>query len=176
MRVILAVVLLFATSGDRWFDHYEAGIRLIEQGQGAAARAELTAAVSMRPTEGLQIATRPQQYIDYLPHLYLAIANQMAGDVEPARRELARAEDSGLAAKSEVGRPLLVAYQLLLRGDATGRYGRPPDAMYAEKAPPLTEAEVNTLRSDGMMKCDIPPDSQLPNAPWYARYELALEL
>src|SRR5258708_28776284 len=100
----------------------------------------------------------------------------MAGDVEPARRELARAEDSGLAAKSEVGRPLLVAYQLLLRGDATGRYARPAYAMYAEKAPLLTEAEVNTLRSDVMMKCDIPPDSKLANAPWYARYELALGL
>src|SRR5260221_12906024 len=97
MHFILAISMLLATGADRWFDHYEAGIRLIEQGQGAAARTELTTAMSMRPAEGLQVATRPQQYIDYLPHLYLAIANQMAGDVEPARRALARAEDSGMA-------------------------------------------------------------------------------
>src|SRR5258708_3431079 len=176
MHFILAISLLFAAGGDKWFDHYEAGIRLIEQGQGAAARTELTTALSMRPAEGLQVATRAQQYTDYLPHLYLAIANQMAGDVEPARRELARAEDSGLAGKSEAGRPLLVAYQLLLRGDATGKYARPAYAMYAEKAPVLSEAEFNTLRSDVMMKCDVAPDSKLANAPWYARYELALEL
>jgi hypothetical protein len=176
MHTILALVLMLAAGGDKWFDHYEAGVRLIEHGQGAEARSELNAALAARRAEGLQVATRPQQYLDYLPHLYLAIANQMAGDVDAARKELARAEDSGLAAKSEVGRPLLVAYQLLLRGDATGKYPRPAYAVYVEKAPLLTEEEFKTLRNDVMMKCNVPPDSKLANAPWYARYELALEL
>src|SRR5713226_954568 len=172
----LLLAVLLATSPTTWYEHYERGLRLIQEGNGVAARDELQSAFAMRSKEQLQVATRPQEYTDYLPHLYLAIANQMAGDVAVARKHLTQAEDSGLAAKSEVGRPLLVAYQLLLRGDATGRYARPAYAMYAEKAPLLTEAEFNTLRSDVMMKCDIPPDSKLANAPWYARYELALEL
>src|SRR5207249_3151083 len=112
-----------------------------EQGDGAGARTELQAAIAARPKEGLQIATRPQQYIDYLPHLYLAIANQMSGDVAAARKELALAEDGGVAKRSEVGRPLLVAYELLLRGG-------PSYAVYKEKPPVLSEAEFSMLRND----------------------------
>src|SRR3954462_10783297 len=108
--------LLLATSSGSWVDHYDRGVRLIEQGDGTAARTELQAALAAHPQEGLQVAARPQQYFDYLPHLYLAIANQMSGDVAAARKELALAEDGGVAKRSEVGRPLLVAYGLLLRG------------------------------------------------------------
>src|SRR5437667_6892357 len=116
MHALLAIALFFSTPADTWFAHYERGVRLIEQGHAAEARGELDAALALRAKEGLQVATAPQQYTDYLPHLYLAIADQMSGDVDAARRELARAEDSGVAVKSEVGRPLLIAYQLLLRG------------------------------------------------------------
>ena len=164
----LILSLLLATASDSWFDHYERGVRLIEQGNASAARAELAAAIAVRPTEGLQVATRPQQYIDYLPHLYLAIANQMTGDVETAKKELARAEDSGVAQQSDVGRSLLVAYQLLLRGK--------PFAVYTKKPPLLSEADFNTLRTDVITHCNLPRETKLENLPWYARYELALEL
>src|SRR5579884_579841 len=120
MHTLLALVLWLATPSLSWYEHYDRGVQLIEQGKGAAALAELKAALAERPDDELQVATRPEQYIDYLPQLYLAIANQMAGDVAAAREHLARAEDSGVAAKSEVGRPLLVAYELLLRGNTTG--------------------------------------------------------
>jgi len=172
---IFAVVLFFATSSASWYEHYERGVRFIEQGNAAAARTELEAALAAHPAEGLQLATAPRQYTDYLPHLYLAIADQMSGDVAAARKQLALAEDSGVAIRSEAGRPLLVAYQLLLRGDSTGKFARPAYAVYAERPPILSEAEFNTLRNDVLNKCNL-PDAKLSDAPWYARYELALEL
>lgn len=172
MRGILAVLLLAATPAfaASWYDSYEKGVRLIAEGRGDAAKIALEEALAARAEEGLQIPARPQQYLDYLPHLYLAIANQMTGDVDRARKELALAEASGLAAKSEVGRPLLVAYQLLLRGNTPGY------ATYEQKKPLLSEAEFQTLRNDVLSKCDLPLDTPLKNAPWYANYELGLEL
>jgi hypothetical protein len=172
---ILAVALFFATPAVNWYDHYERGVRLIEQGKAAAARTELEAALAAHPAEGLQLATAPRQYTDYLPHLYLAIADQMAGDVAEARKQLALAEDGGVAVKSEAGRSLLVAYQLLLRGDSTGKFARPAYAVYSERPPVLSESEFNMLRTDVLNKCNL-PDAKLSDAPWYARYELALEL
>lgn len=167
----LLVALLLSTSAAQpaWFESYERAVRLIQEGQAAAAVPLLESALAARGKEALQTPTRPQQYIDYLPHLYLAIAHQMSGNVEKARKELALAEDSGVAAKSEVGRPLLVAYQLLLRGGATY-------ATYSTKPPLLTEAEFNALRSDVLSRRDLPADTNLRNAPWYANYELGLEL
>jgi hypothetical protein len=175
---ILTTVLLFVAastaSAANWYEHYEKGVRLIEQGRADEAREALAAALAARAEEGVQVPTGPQQYLDYLPHLYLAIASQMGGDVERARKELALAETSGMAARSEVGRPLLVAYQLLLRGDAAGKF--PRYAVYEKKAPTLSESEFNLLRNDVLMKCDLPLDMKLGNAPWYANYELGLAL
>lgn len=174
----LTAVLLFAiaaaASAANWYDDYEKGVRLIEQGQAEAAKAPLQAALAARGEEGLQLPTRAHQYIDYLPHLYLAIAHQMTGDVDAARKQLGLAETSGMAAKSEVGRPLLVAYQLLLRGDASGK--RPRYAVFEPKASVLTDEEFNMLRNDVLSKCDLPIDTKLSAAPWYANYELGLEL
>jgi tetratricopeptide (TPR) repeat protein len=172
LTIFLAVV--FAANAT-WYEHYINGVRLIQQGDGDAARAELEIAVVQHPTEGLQVPTAPQQYIDYTPHLYLAIANQMAGKVTAARKELALAEDSGIAAKSEVGRPLLVAYELLLHGNVVADR-RPPYAVYAAKPPVLSEAEFNMLRNDVLSRCELPADTKMQNAPWYANYELGLEL
>lgn len=163
-RLLLA--LLLSTS---WFESYERGVRLIQDGKASAAVPLLESALAAREKEALQAPTRPQQYIDYLPHLYLAMAHQMSGDVEKARKELALAETSGVAAKSEVGRPLLVAYQLLLRGGSTY-------AVYESKPPVLTEAEFSTLRNDVLTRCDLPADTNLRAAPWYVNYELGLEL
>ncbi|HYC58110.1 MAG TPA: hypothetical protein VEK79_00945 [Thermoanaerobaculia bacterium] len=177
IRSLLAAIIVFAASvasAATWYEQYEKGVRLIEQGRADEARQALTAALAARPQEGLQVPTAPQQYIDYLPHLYLAIANQMVGDVDTARKELALAETSGMASKSAVGRPLLIAYELLLRGDASGKY--PRYAVYEKKAPTLSEAEFTLLRNDVLTKCDLPLDTKLGSAPWYANYELGLQL
>ena len=179
MLSTLAVLFVLAAapqSQQTWYDHYERGVRLIEQGQAAAARPELEAALAMRAKEAVQAPTRQQQYIDYLPHLYLAIAHQMTGNLDEARAHLAKAETSGMATKSEVGRPLLVAYQLLLRGDATGKLPRPAYAVYAQRPPVLSEPEFHMLRSDVLNKCNLPPDTKMSEAPWYANYEIGLQL
>ena len=173
MHILVLAILLAVPSGT-WYEHYDRALRLITEGQGATARDELQAALALRSKEQLRVATERHQYIDYLPHLYLAIASQMTGDINAARKHLAQAEDSGVAAKSEVGRPLLVAYQLLLRGDASGKYSRPAYAVYAAKPPVISEAEFMQLREDVLTKCNISPDTK--SAPWYARYELGLEL
>jgi len=172
LQYALALILLAApaASAANWYDHYEKGVRLIEQGEAAAAKVSLEAALAERNQEGLQVPSRSQQYLDYLPHLYLAIAHQMTGDVDAARKELALAETSGMAAKSEVGRPLLVAYQLLLRGNTT------KFTSFEAKPPVLTEDEFAMLRNDVLSKCDLPLDTKLSEAPWYANYELGLAL
>jgi len=172
----LMAILLFAVplSAASWYDNYEQGVRLIEQGQAGAAMKALESALAEHPEEGLQMPTSMQQYIDYLPHLYLAIASQMSGDVERARKELALAETSGMAAKSEVGRPLLVAYQLLLRGNTSAK--KPLYATFENKPPVLTDADFTMLRNDVLTKCDLPLDTKLSEAPWYANYELGLRL
>jgi tetratricopeptide (TPR) repeat protein len=174
LHAIVAIALLAATPppGGPWYEHYERGVRLISQGQASAALPELQSAASIRSKEGLQVPTRPQQYLDYLPHLYLAIANQMTGDLEAAKKELALAETSGIAARSEVGRPLLVAYQLLLRGSpAEKNY-----ATYTPKPPLLSDQEFNMLRRDVLSRCDLPANMKSSDAPWYANYELGVEL
>jgi hypothetical protein len=171
---ILALAILLAVPSGTWYEHYDRALRLIADGQGAGARDELQAALALRGKEQLQAATQRHEYIDYLPHLYLAIAKQMTGDIDGSRKVLAKAEESGVAAKSEVGQPLLVAYQLLLRGDPSGRLNRPAYAVYAAKPPVISEAEFRQLREDVLTKCNLSPDPK--NAPWYARYELGLEL
>lgn len=168
---LLAVLVAVPAFSATWYEQYEQGVRLIEQGKAADARPLLEAALAARPQESLQTPTRAQQYIDYLPHLYLAIAHQMTGDLASAKKQLAMAEDSGVAAKSEVGRPLLVAYEILLRGDTNVRFDT-----YTAKPPVLTDAEFSKLRSDVLKQCDLPADTKQSEAPWYANYELGLEL
>jgi hypothetical protein len=175
LTLMLPLLALPAAAKDTWYDHYVNGIRLIEQGKAAEALPELEAALALRSKEGLRVVARPSEYVDYLPHLYLAIASQMSGDVANARKQLNLAEDSGIAAKSEVGRPLLVAYQLLLRGDNTGRLPRPAYAIYDQK-PVLSEADFSMLRNDVLSKCNLPADTRTAELPWYANYELGLEL
>jgi len=178
LSTLLAVVLMAGTTVTdvSWYNHYDKALRLIEQGNATRAQVELQSALKLREKEGLQVRTGSQQYIDYIPHLYLAIAHQMTGDVEGARKELALAEDAGVAVRSDVGRSLLVAYQLLLRGSTAGRLARPAYAVYSRKAPVLSESDFNVLRADIMEKFDVPAGTRSDRIPWYANYELGLEL
>ena len=89
MLSVVVALLLATADPSTWYDHYETGVRMVEQGNAADAMKHLEAAVAARPKEGLQVGTRPQQYIDYIPHLYLTIANQMSGNVAKAKAELA---------------------------------------------------------------------------------------
>jgi tetratricopeptide (TPR) repeat protein len=177
--LLMVVLLAYApaeTASPAWFERYELALRLLEDGKAGEAGAELRAALALRPQEGLQIPTRPMQYIDYLPHLHLAITAQMLGEVETARRHLQAAERSGVAEKSEVGRALLIAYQQLLRGELSQQYQRPRFAVFPQRPTVLTDEEFDSLRGEVLARCAIPPTSKLAQVPWYAHYELGLEV
>ena len=45
----LIISFFLATASDSWYDRYEKGVRLIEQGRAAEARSELQAALAAHP-------------------------------------------------------------------------------------------------------------------------------
>lgn len=176
--MLALLLLLFAIdpASPAWYVHYEKGLALIQDGSANEARVELEAALKERSVEGLQLAIGDRQYVDYLPHLYLAIASQMGGDVAAARKHLAAASNSGVAPKSEVGKPLFVAYELLLRGEISKPSPRPRYATYEPKPTILSDEEFRKLQGEVLSECQLPPDIDLADAPWYVPYELALKL
>ena len=91
MHILLMAVLLSQPSAT-WYVHYDRGLRLIQDGQATAARAELEAAYELRSKEQLQVAARPQVYIDSLPHLTLATESQCAGGIELDRKHHTQTE------------------------------------------------------------------------------------
>ena len=177
LTLIFALMMTAAETPDlTWYEHYEKGLRHIEEGDAAAAREQLSEALAKRAAEGLQVPVRSGQYIYYTPNLYLAVASQMLGRVDDARKYLKEAERSGIAQKSDHARPILFAYQQLLRGNLSTAADRPGFAVYPRRAPLLTDLEYEKLKADVMAHCNVPPDSSLQDAPWYAHYELGLEV
>ena len=188
MRVLclLAAVAVTAISpsfADEWYEHYQRGIGYTENGDGPKALTEIGQALAKRPEPGLRVRTQGISYVDYLPHLYLAIAAHLAGDPEQARRHLARSEAAGVAARSDSGRQLLDAYRILLRAPGEpGRAGGTAAATaemsayadYEAKGTVLSDDEVERIREEVLSRCHL--DSETTEAPWYYHYELGLEL
>ena len=181
----LLVILAVAPQGSAqpWHTHYERGVALVEAGDGAAAVVELEQALAARPESALRLHTYGLRYVDYLPHLYLAIALHMDGDTARARQELAVADQAGVAAQSEIGMPLLDAYALLLGQPAVGAETPPPPPAYdrpyrayTRKAEVLPEEEFQRLRSQVLNRCGLPPNTDDIKAPWYFLYELGVAL
>jgi tetratricopeptide (TPR) repeat protein len=167
-----------------WYQLYDQGVMAIEQGRPAEARPLLEAALAKRPTEGLKVRTYGVFFVDYMPHLYLAIAAQMLGELESARASIATAEASGIAARSEAGAPLLAAYRILLRSpgeDATQHQAATPVErrgfrIFPSQPPKLSDTEYQQLRKQVAARCGVPDDVTSSRAPWYFHYELALVL
>lgn len=172
------VLLLLAVPADPavpWYRPYERGVALVQQGRGAEARRALEQALAARSEEGLRVPTQGSQSVDYLPHLYLAIAAHLEGNLEAARDQLRRAERSGVAERSEVGRPLLQAYRLLLEapadaGSETGRFN-----VYPQRPGVLPEKDVEAIAAEVAARCRL-PGARPRQAPWYFHYEMGLEL
>jgi hypothetical protein len=172
-----------------WYWHYEHGVRLIEQGQGREARVALEEALRIKADEGLAVQTEEPRRVDYLPHLYLAIACHRCGDLTAARSHLAQAELSGVAARSETGLRLLTALRALLSPapdsevapqDATplaAAANTPAGFMVFERKPVvLSDSEFARLQKDVLSRCQLAAAPKRRNAPWYYNYELGLEL
>jgi tetratricopeptide (TPR) repeat protein len=187
--LVAALVLVTAAAATEtpWYVHYERGISLVQQGRGADARPELERALAIRPEEGLRVATDGLRYVDYLPHLYIAAACHMAGDLACATRELEAAERGGLATRSETGSRLLAAYQALVKGTPAaeeppataapaGGGDRPRYRDFEPKAPVLPREEFERLQKDVLSRCHIEPTVSPEGAPWYFHYELGVEL
>lgn len=186
--MLLALTLAVLLGGDPpaavpWYDHYEKGVQLVQEGRGAEARASLEQALALRDQEGLRLPTESIRYVDYLPHLYLAVACHMGGDAAAAREHLLAAQRSGAAAKSEAGSRLLAAYEMLILGtspeappaQAAPTAERPRYAVYPRKPLLLADAEFRRLQQDVLTRCRL-GSGEAERAPWYFHYELGLEL
>lgn len=200
--LILALLLPAASpASGTWYELYEQGVQHVERSEPAAARLALEVALAARPEPGLRLRTYGLRYVDYLPHLYLAIACHLGGDLEAARRHLAAAEAAGAAAESESGRPLLEAYRTLLgapspqhepgpeleqeAGQEPERSmppspGTPDDlpgfARFERSPVVLDEREHAELQRRVLSRCRLDPDTSPQRAPWYFHYELGVEL
>jgi tetratricopeptide (TPR) repeat protein len=172
------------TPAGTWYEHYERGVQLVEGGESGQARAELERALALRPEEGLNVPTSGPHFVDYLPHLFLAVACHTLGDDAAANEHLAAAQRSGMAAQSESGAPLLASARLFL---ARGRAAAPPQPapsadpparfdLFPRRSFVLDETEYARLREMVFSRCRIEPSTPRARAPWYFHYELGLAL
>jgi hypothetical protein len=183
--VVLGLALLAVPQENgAWYQLYDQGVTAVERGRPAEARPLLEAALAKQPAEGLKVRTYGVFFVDYMPHLYLAIAAQMLGELDGGRAELVKAEASGVAARSEVGAPLLAAYRILLRAPGPEPTPRPATTgsdqrgfrLFLSQPPKLSESEYQQLRRQVAARCGVPEDTPAGRAPWYFHYELALAL
>jgi hypothetical protein len=204
--LLLAWVLLLPASlpsvaaGAPWHEHYVRGFELLEGGEAAAAIPELEAALAQRSEEELKVRVYGMHYVDYLPHLQLARAHLETGNLAASRGYLAAAEATGLAARSEAGRPLLEDLRRRLGTPAaesprpaTPTADRDSAAEQGQQLPAhasgvhdaagtdwweggLTDAEYADLRRTVLSRCRLPDDLPPERAPWYFHYDLGLEL
>lgn len=181
MRIAQCAVSLllmgFASSPtSEWYVHYERGVRAVERGDPDVAIEELDSALALRSVSGLGVATRPYEYVDYTPHLFLSIAYHMRGDLEQARASLLRAEEAGIAPRSEYGRHLLDAQRVLLTGLASRPLPSPPRlTTYWEQPEILTTEELESLKQSIFESCDGPFGPTEENDQWYVHYERAMD-
>lgn len=195
MRVLLGVLGISAAvafAAAPWYVSYERGLEAFRKGDQETARAEFEEALASRPQEGLHVPTDGLHSVDYLPHLYLAIACYHLGDLEAASDQVAAARRSGVAAGSSVGGPLLDHYEMLIRSGtllpATVHHkddAQPPVVTAEEVAAlqtanrqpgVLSKKEMAQVTRETLTRCGVPPDTGVDKAPWYFHYEMGLTM
>ena len=100
--LVAAAVALPAYGQGPWHRHYARALELIEKGKAEAARTELEKARALLGEPGLRLRTEGVNYVDYLPHLYLAVTAHVSGDAAGAREHFKRAGASGASLVSGV--------------------------------------------------------------------------
>ena len=61
LAITIACLLALPVAAAPWFEEYERGVRLIEQGKAAEAKSHLELALAARGDEGLQLPVGPQK-------------------------------------------------------------------------------------------------------------------
>lgn len=175
---MLLLSLLLAAGGIdlSWYTHYETGVRAVEAGDPDRAIAALEQALASRPDAALNVPIHSFEYVDYTPHLFLAIAHQMKGSVVSARAELEKAEQAGVAERSEYGRHLLEAQRILLTGLSSRPLPSRPDLGGHWSRPELLDPkEFESLKSNILKVCEAGYEPAAGDTPWYYHYESALD-
>ncbi len=181
--VVFALAQAAPSPQATWYAQYERGVSLVQEGRGPEARQALEEALALRKGEGLRLPTEGIRYVDYLPHLYLAVACHMAGDAAAAREHLVTAQRSAVARQSEAGSRLLAAYEILILGAPSEPAGPSPEtitvkpryAVYERRPPLLADVEFRRLQQEVLSRCRLAA-GETEKAPWYFHYELGLEL
>jgi hypothetical protein len=160
----LACLSAPAAQAEEWFDAYEAGLRLLRQGQGVKAAERFERAIRLRPEPGRNILTYgTNRLASYHPYLRLAEAWLLVGDAARARDALARSETRPGEPADESARLHARVRELETRvADAhpTPAPSAPPSA------PPTPIAALSTPSPEPAATPATPPSAAaLPTAP-----------
>ncbi len=186
MRLFVIVMLVAANavaSGLPWYSHYDRGLALIDEGKAAEAVIEFEEAIAKRSKPGTAVRVYSNRYIVYVPHLYLAIAAQMSGDMDKAKSSLENAKQLGVAGETEVGKTLIPAYEVLLARAGPTSVAKTDDTenrgnyrAFEDKEEVLSEDEYDELRQQVEERCGLIGTSERSKMAWYFHYEMGLAL
>lgn len=108
MLSLLLLLNLLISQEKPWFEHYDDGVKALEERRYSVAISELEAAVSQRPDAKKKAKTYGVQFIEYYPYLHLTRAYINLGDIVNARKNLQLAKNQETAEDAELDRNLQI--------------------------------------------------------------------
>ncbi len=133
--LVLAGIASPALARGEWYDHYEQGLRALEDGRYEQAVDSLQRAMQRKKRSGY-FRTYGNNYLRYVPHFHLGVAYHGMGDCERALASFTRSEDENETAPE----PALAARLRSLRQACEERLApAPPEPTLtaaADPAPP----------------------------------------
>jgi len=151
---------------------YLSGIEQFTQGNPAAAADSFFSAIRLAPSP----ETEPAEYI---PYLYLAVAQYENGHFQQARDALIQSQVYGVAARTETGRLLLERYaaKIMTANVEEGDYAFVPQSSpVASNTYSLSDNEVELIRAQVLNRCAIDSKLSKNKLPWYFYYEFGMDL
>lgn len=114
--VLLSLSLLLGSAtparAEDWYKAYDEGLRLLQEGDAAAAITAFQAALANRKKPGKRARSHGMHFVKYFPHLKLGEAYIQLEQWPNARRELEASLDARAAPESEVRRLLSLVEKL----------------------------------------------------------------
>jgi len=151
---------------------YLKGIQQFSEGDPAAAADSFFSAIRLAPTP----ETDPAEYI---PYVYLAVAQYENGHYRQARDALIQSQVYGVAPKTETGKLLLERYaaKIMTAQADDGDYAyEPQSSPVASDAYALSDNEVELIRAQVLDRCAIDSKLVKNKLPWYFYYEFGMDL